>query len=436
MRRTVLFLVLALLGPSASDAQTPPESPPEEHPAHHAAPSSGESRNLFQSDMTLMVGMVPTEEMAGMEMPGWHLMDVGMLTGSYNRQGGPSGGNEIESANWNMLHFQGRLGPGRLSLMMMNSLEVWTFPKKGSRELFQTGETYQGQPLVDRQHPHDFFMNLSATYRYALGAEAAIWLQVAPVGEPALGPTAFMHRASAGDNPTAPLSHHWQDSTHIAFNVITVGGGWKWFALDGSVFHGEEPDEERWGIDGGEINSASGRVRVFLPGSWSGQFSYGFLKNPEPLEPGDLHRLSASISYGAAGDRPFAASLIWGRNVDEEITTDSVLLEGAWQITPRDQVYGRAEWVQKDFFLLLTKRLPPPGTPHRLAGIYAFTGGYLHDFPILRGLDTGVAGDVTFYGFPEGLKPAYGSFPVSVHFFLKLLWGRAAETKMEMGHPM
>jgi hypothetical protein len=399
------------------------------------AGGASETRNLFQSDMTLMNGMVPVEPMAGMRMP-WHLMDVGLATGGYDSQGGPSGGQEGESVNWNMLHLQGSLGPGLLSVMMMNSLEVVTFPKEGSHELFQTGESYQGRPLVDRQHPHDFFMNLSATYRFPLGAEAGAWLQVAPVGEPAIGPTAYMHRASSGENHTAPLSHHWQDSTHIAFNVITLGGGWRWFALDGSVFHGQEPDEHRWNIDGGAIDSASGRLRVLLPDGWSGQVSYAFLKNPEPTEPGDLHRLSASVSYGASGDRPFAASLIWGRNVEAAGTSDSALLEGAWQITALDQVYGRAEWVQKDEFLLLTKHLPPPGLPVRLAGIGAFTAGYFRDFRLVRGLDTGLGGDVTLYAFPRGLEAAYGSFPVSGHVFARLRWGRAALIEMESEHAM
>ena len=430
---TLLAVLISAMVARAIEAQAPDS---HSHSSMDPAATPDPRRNLFQSDMTLMTGMVPKDTMGNMLMPGWHLMAVGLLTGAYNRQGGPSGGNEIESANWNMLHLQGSLGPGLLSLMMMNSLEVVTFPKRGSRELFQTGETYQDQPLVDRQHPHDFFMNLSATYRVPLSSDAAAWVQIAPVGEPAFGPTAFMHRASAGENHTAPLGHHWQDSTHIAFNVITVGGGWNWIAMDGSVFHGREPDEERWGIDGGSIDSASGRIRFFLPGGWSGQASYGFLKSPEAVEPGDLHRISASVAYGAAGDRPLAVSLIWGRNVEHAGASDSWLLEAAFQITPLDQVYGRAEYVEKDFYLLLTKTLPPPELPRKLAPIGAFTAGYLRDFELLTGLDTGLGADVTLYAFPRGLEPAYGSFPVSVHGFLRLRWGRAAEMKMEMGHSM
>ena len=164
-------------------------------------------------------------------------------------------------------------------------------------------------------------MNLSATYRQQVGARSAYWIQLAPVGEPALGPTAFMHRASAGENPTAPLGHHWEDSTHIAADVITVGYGWRSLSIEGSVFHGAEPDEERWGIDSGRLDSASGRLWLRPGGGWSGQVSYGFLKNPEIQHPGDVRRLTASIDYGAAGDGPFAAMLLWGRNAEGGVSS-------------------------------------------------------------------------------------------------------------------
>lgn len=383
-------------------------------------------RNLFQSDMNLMTGMTPRDPMAEMTgMTGWHVMDIGVARLSYNRQGGPSGGTRIESSNWNMLHAEKTIGPGRLSLMMMNSLEPATFAKLGSPELFQTGESYRGQPLVDRQHPHDFFMNLSATYRLDLGANAGAWLQIAPVGEPTLGPTAFMHRASSGDNPTAPLGHHWEDSTHIAYNVITVGGGWRWIALEGSAFRGREPDENRWDIDGGKIDSAALRGRFFFGSGWSGEISHGFLKQPETLVPGNTHRTTAALEYGAEGDRPFAVTLLWGRNVESHGTSDAYLLEVAYQLTSTDQIYGRAELVQKDSALLETKQISDDldGGGENLVRIGAFTAGYVRDFNLISGLRTGVGVDATAYIFPSSLKPVYGSFPVSVHAFLRLRWG-------------
>ncbi|MFN2633459.1 MAG: hypothetical protein ABR610_08605, partial [Thermoanaerobaculia bacterium] len=171
----------------APEGSTPGDKDPMKGMDHSQMdmPMTGEpdaSRNLFQSDMNLMTGMTPHDPMAGMTgMTGWHLMDMGIARLSYNRQGGASGGNRIESSNWNMIHVQKAIGPGRLSLMMMNSLEPATFAKRGSPEIFQTGESFRGEPLVDRQHPHDFFMNLSATYRLDLGPDAGAWFQLAPV---------------------------------------------------------------------------------------------------------------------------------------------------------------------------------------------------------------------------------------------------------------
>lgn len=148
--------------------------------------------------------------------------------------------------------------------MLMNSLEPATLDDPGSPQLFQTGETFEGEELVDYQHPHDFFMNISATYRATFSPRAGAWVQYAPVGEPALGPVAFMHRASSGDNPSAPLGHHWQDATHITFNVVTAGAGWDRVSLDASAFHGREPDEDRWKIEG----EKSIRTRDAWPWPW------------------------------------------------------------------------------------------------------------------------------------------------------------------------
>ncbi len=420
------------------EGHVPEPTPTPTPPASHGAGSGGEhgssAPTLFQSDMARMNGMLPDDPMGSMAMPGWHLMDLGVARLAFNGQGGPSGRKGAESSNWNMVHAQHDLWGGRLSLMLMNSLEPATFPQRGSAELFQTGEAYRGEPLVDRQHPHDFFMNLSATWRRQVAESSALWIQLAPVGEPALGPTAFMHRASAGENPTAPLGHHWQDSTHIAFDVITAGWGWKALSIEGSVFHGAEPDEHRWGIESGKLDSASGRVWLRFSNGWSGQVSYGFLKNPEALEPGDLRRVTASVSYGAEGDRPFAATLLWGRNDEEHGTSTAWLLEGAWQATRLDQTYVRLEYVRKEYELLAFKGHPPEPEPDvpRIANVFAATAGYLRDFELVSGLRTGLGADVTVYSFPSSLKPVYGDFPVSGHFFLRLRWSAAAGGRHSM----
>ena len=393
--------------------------------AHRDAGAEAD-HDLFQSDMSLMTGMTPRDPMAGMAMPGWHFMILGVGRLGYNHQGGRSGDDAFESSNWNMVHVAHELGRGRLSLMLMNSLEPWTFEKRGSPELFQTGESYRGRPLVDRQHPHDLFMNLSATYRVALATDAAAWVQLAPVGEPVVGPTAFMHRASSGENPTAPLGHHWQDSSHITYNVATLGAGWKALSVEGSVFHGAEPDEDRDDIDGGGIDSAAGRLRLSLPGGWSAQVSHAFFHEPEALEEGDLHRTTASLHYGAEGDRPFAATLLWGHNDETHGKSDAVLLEAAWQLTALDHVYGRAEWVEKDRHLLEFKgaEVTPAVALPELARVGALTVGYLRDLFVSPALRLGVGGDLTVYSFPTALEPVYGSSPLSAHVFARLRWGK------------
>jgi hypothetical protein len=396
-------------------------------------------RNLFQSDMTIMTGMTPRDPMAGMAeapTPRWRLMVLGVARLAYNDQGGPSGAEAIESSNWSMIHFGRPLGRGRVSLMMMNSLEPWTYEKLGSPELFQTGESLRERPLVDRQHPHDLFMNLSATWRTPIGSDSAVWIQLAPVGEPAIGPTAFMHRASSGENPTAPLGHHWQDATHITYNVVTSGFGWKWLSIEGSAFHGAEPDEERFDIDGGAIDSAAGRVKLWLPAGWSAQASYALLNEPEALEEGDTRRTTASIHYGAEGDRPFAATLLWGRNDEEHGISDSLLLEAAWQATAADHMYGRAEWVEKDRRLLQFKaaEVTPAIDLPEIAEIGALTLGYLRDFVLARAIRVGAGADLTVYQFPSELEPVYGDSPVSWHVFLRVRWGEPHVRTAEHGH--
>jgi hypothetical protein len=235
-----------------------------------------------------------------------------------------------------------------------------------------------------------------------------------------------MHRASAGENATAPLGHHWQDSTHITYNVVTAGFGRKALAVEGSVFHGAEPDEDRTDIDGGSLDSAAGRVSLFLPGGWSAQASHAYLREPEALEEGNTHRTTASLHYGAEGDRPFAATLLWGRNEERHGTSDAWLLEGAWQLTPRDHAFGRLEWVEKDRRLLEFKGAeahPAIALPD-VARIAALTVGYLRDFFARRAVRIGAGADVTGYRFPGALERVYGTSPVSWHLFLRLRWGQ------------
>jgi hypothetical protein len=415
--------------PSPSPAPSPDASPA----GHHAAAAT-DPPMLFDSDMARMAGMTPQPGHASFAS-GWQWMFLALGRLTFNDQAGPSGEEALESQNWGMAMAQRSLGRGQLTLMAMGSLEPATVPAAGSPQLFQVGETYEGRLIVDRQHPHDLFMNLSATYRRPLGARGALWVQAAPVGEPALGPTAFMHRASAGENPSSTLGHHWQDSTHITYNVLTAGVGWRWLSVEGSTFHGREPDEQRWDIDGGKPDSVSGRLRLDLPDGWSAQVSHGYLEEPEALEPGDLRRTTASLHYGARGDRPLAASFGWGRNREQHGVTDAYLLEMAWQMTARDQFYARAEQVHREPALLLSKGFdidrfghahgPTDATGERQeVGVQALTLGYARGLRLWSTLHAALGADLTVYRFPVFLQSTYGDAPVSAHAFLRLRWTR------------
>src|ERR1700676_5271048 len=244
----------------------------------------------------------------------WELMFHGTVFVTYNQQGGPRGAGKAESTNHLMSMEQHRLGAGTLLLRQMFSAESLTSPHPGFPELFQTGETYHGQPLVDHQHPHNVFSELSFYYTRPISGKVSWEFYGAPAGEPALGPVAFMHRASASELPMAPLSHHLQDSTHTSFGVITTGLVVGRFRIEGSVFNGREPNEKRYGIQFAALDSWSARLSVAPSRNWTAQYSYGRLERPEALEPGSQRRQTASVEYV----RPFASgswatSVVWGR---------------------------------------------------------------------------------------------------------------------------
>src|SRR5579862_6963209 len=214
------------------------------------------------------------------------------------QQSSPRGGDKFFSTNWFMPMAQQQLGPGQLTMRAMFSLEPATVTQRQYPLLFQQGETAYGLPIVDGQHPHNFVMELAALYDWKLGERTLLSFYGGPVGDPAIGPTAFAHRASAAENPVATLGHHQEDSTHIAYNVVTVGLTHGIVRLEGSGFHGQEPDEHRWAINGGAIDSWATRLTVQPGKNWSGQYSYARIASPEALFPTENQaRTTASVMY-------------------------------------------------------------------------------------------------------------------------------------------
>jgi hypothetical protein len=322
-----------------------------------------------------------------------------------------------ESQNWFMLTAEHPVGPGRLVLQGMASLEPFTLKALGSPQVFQTGETYKTAPLIDYQHPHDLIMGLGATYRIEAGA-MAYGFGADAVGSPALGPTAFMHRESARDNPQVPLTHHYLDSTHSTPGVLRAGLEFKGLALETSVFRGEEPDENRLNIDQPRLNSYSGRIR-WRRGPWDAQVSAGHLHEPESYDPYDIERLTLSIGFsGTVRARPLSATAAWGHNREIHGNLDGYLLEWDWQATQDGAVYGRAEVVDKD--ILTLGSLHPRGFIHfhQISRVAALTIGYVRDVSSTGWGRVGVGGDATVYRLSDDLLLPYGS-PQSFHLFLR-----------------
>jgi hypothetical protein len=354
----------------------------------------------------------------------WMLMFHGELFLNLQQQSGPRGYDKIFSTNWFMPMAQRRLGPGMLTLRTMISPEPATVTGRFYPELFQQGETAFGRPVVDGQHPHDFFMELAALYDWKLGEHTLLSFYAAPVGDPAMGPTAYAHRASASENPLATLGHHLQDSTHIANDVITAGLTYKLVRMEASGFHGREPDEDRWDIDSGKIDSWSARLTVQPGQNWSGQYSFAHLVSPESLHPGDnVRRMTASVMYNRPMARgSWATTLLWGRNftIPDGQVFNSYLAESTLHFAGNERIWGRIENVDRTTELLLGKQPEPPGFQERfLARVQAYTAGYDHDFHLIRGLATALGGQVTLYGKPGSLTPLYGNHPVGAILFVR-----------------
>ena len=354
----------------------------------------------------------------------WRLMFHGEAFVNELQQSGPRGGDKFFSTNWFMPMAQRDLGPGQLTLRTMLSLEPATVSERRYPELFQQGETAYGRPIVDGQHPHDLFMELAAFYDLKLSEHALLSFYGAPVGDPAMGPAAYPHRASAAENPVAPLGHHLEDSTHIADDVVTVGLSYRRVRFEASGFHGREPDEDRWDLDAGRIDSWSTRVTFAPAQTWSMQYSLAHLTSPEAVHPGeDVRRMTASVMY----NRPLArgnwsTTLLWGRNSDlnGNGVFNGYLAESTLHFLERNNFWGRVENVDRTSDLLLGGAPEPPNAPERfLARVQAYAAGYDREFPWVPHVSTVLGGQVTFYGKPAFLNSTYGEHPVGILLFVR-----------------
>lgn len=342
---------------------------------------------------------------------------------------GPRGGEKTFSTNWVMGTASRSLGGGTLAFRTMLSLEPATVPQRKYPELFQTGETAFGKQLIDGQHPHDFFMELAAEYVHPIGS-ATGYLYAAPVGDPAIGPVAFPHRESAMELPQAPIGHHLEDSTHIAYDVITAGVIEGPVTLEASAFHGGEPDENRWNIQSGPIDSWAARLRIRPTRSLDFQVSHAWLTKPERIEPGYATRTTASLSYAFQGSSlGWSSTAVWG-HVYKEVHNREInagLVESNLRLFSRNHLTVRAESVDKDelFPHPILTAVPRPALPVRVFLVKAYTVGYTLDLIRSAGSTTGIGANVTRYAFPPILQGFYGAHPHSVIVYLRFRLGAA-----------
>ncbi|MGC2164356.1 MAG: hypothetical protein WA634_20845 [Silvibacterium sp.] len=357
----------------------------------------------------------------------WMLMFHANAFAVDTQQSSPRGHDKFFSTNWFMPMAQRTLGPGQLTVRAMFSLEPATITGRQYPLLFQQGETVYGRPIADGQHPHDFVMELGALYDWRLGKETLLSFYAAPVGDPAIGPTAYPHRASALEDPVGTLGHHQEDSTHIAADVVTAGFTQGIARIEASGFHGREPNEHRWQVQQGAIDSWSTRLTLQPGQNWSGQYSYAFLHSPEQLFPlEDQRRMTASIMY----NRPFrndaegnwTSSAVWGRTRtgSDNIIQNSYLFESLVRFATRNYAYMRMEDVDRTTELLLDEHPVPPGFEEEPAGrVQAYTFGYDRDIDLAPHLASAIGAQVTAYTVGSRLEPVYGSDPVGASIFMR-----------------
>lgn len=355
---------------------------------------------------------------------GWNLnfMADGFVTDT--QQSGPRGGDKLYSSNVFMGSGEHAIGRGAFLLDVMLSLEPATITGREYPELFQTGETAFGKPIENGQHPHNFVMAAGLHYAHPVGEQTIFEAYFAPVGDPALGPVAYPHRLSAAEIPQAPIGHHWEDSTHISYEVATIGLKYKILRVEASGFHGAEPNENRWNIGAGAIDSWAARLSILPAANWIAQVSVGRLAHPEALQPGDVVRTTASLEYSRAlGSSAWSTSFIFGRNHETATGggTNAFLAESVVPFRQKNFFTGRWELVDKDELfaaepLIAQQLMNTAGTDTFRIG--AYTLGYTRDFPLWKPLETGLGMNVSTYTLPAAIVPFYGAHPFGVNVYL------------------
>lgn len=421
-RAILLGCFVIAADPVAAQSQQPDAPAPHEHPGQDSPPSDEAPHTEHSQMMTGLLGIPKARAGSGTswlpdvtpmyaihrEFGGWSAMLHENLFVQYIDESTARGDNQLGSVNWFMGMAERQAHGGHLGLRTMFSVERLTVGKCGYPDLLATGEFCNGQPLHDRQHPHDFFMEAAGTYEHELTDGVAMQLYAALAGEPALGPVAFPHRISALSTPIAPLTHHWLDATHISYGVVSAGAfGTRWKA-EASAFNGREPDENRFDFDLDALDSFAARLSLAPADHWSLQISSGHLNEAEAPASGgprgDVDRTTASATYhrlvGSAGF--LAVTGAWGRNAEEDRATNAVLLETNLGLDARNTLFGRLEAAQKT-----GEHLVIPALGDEAVGVSKLHVGYTRRLTAGT-FESHVGAALSFSGIPNRAERAYG----------------------------
>ena len=372
------------------------------------------SGTAWQPDTTEHAGLMSTSG-------DWTLMAHGVLNLVYDHQSGRRGDDKAFASGMLMGMARRPIGNGTLQLKAMVSPDP-LMGKRGYPLLLASGETANGRDrLIDRQHPHDFFMELSGSVSQHISPKSSVFLYAALPGEPAFGPPAFMHREAILDSPEAPISHHWLDSTHISFGVLTGGIVLDRVKLEVSRFNGREPDQHRWNIETGPLDSTAVRVSWNPTRELSLQGSWGHFEDPEQLEPGvNQRRWSASLLYAreVAPGWKLAGTLAWGRKSirdhhgdwlnDDALVAEASLKHRGWTIFGRGEITENRELLEE----------AEHGEAFRVGKVSL---GAVRDFQIAEHLSLGAGGLFAVNFVPDRLAAFYGGHnPVGAMGFVRL----------------
>lgn len=398
---------------SAAEAAPPADEDMAEMaaPADAGTPGEGSGTARLPANEGEMSGL---HYMAG----NWMLMAHAAVSAAYTDHSGPRGDDKFYSTSMLMISGEREADWGSFQLRTMLSLEP-AMDANGYPNLFATGETAGGLPLIDRQHPHDLFMELAARVDINISDSARLFLYGGPVGEPALGPSAFLHRASSVYNPEPPVTHHWFDSTHITYGVVTAGVATNLWQIEGSAFRGAEPDEKRWGIETPKLDSWSVRATLTPSASWALQASYGKIKEPEAIHPGqDENRFTASAHYNNGNGLAAMVAFSSKDRVPGDTLT-AWLAEANWNLDNANTLFGRFENVAND------ELFPDHGDPlhDQRFRISKFQIGYARRMA-LGPVGLALGGSVAAYAKPDALDPYYGRNPIGYTLFARLSLGQ------------